>query len=134
MTNEIQKHVLIFTTALQRLSCMYQVSGDLCEIYYGIDRALDATTNFKLVYRNRKYARGITFWVENRPHPVLKDMTDYDWTLHDTCYRFETVFMTIFKIRDKFSKWHNNRSFKKDQTVYCNLGLIHQTDQVLTEI
>ena len=40
------------------------------------------------------------FFFENRPKSVLKDMAGYPLTFHCICYRFETVFITIFKIND----------------------------------
>ena len=44
------------------------------------------------------------FCFENWPKSVLKDATVYALTFHCNCCRFETVFMTIFKIRGQFSK------------------------------
>ena len=36
---------------------------------------------------------------ENRPKSIYKDVAVYALTFHYNCCRFETVFMTIFKIR-----------------------------------
>ena len=55
--------------------------------------------NFKFEHKTQKYARLITFVFENRHISVLKDVAVYALTFYCNCCRFETEFMTIFKIR-----------------------------------
>ena len=51
-----------------------------------------------LCTNNGSMQDGYLFCFKNQPKSVLKDVAVYALTFHCNCCRFETVFMTIFKI------------------------------------
>ena len=52
--------------------------------------------------------------------PAYRIETDYD--------DFQNQWLNFEKKKVKFSKWQKNLSTNKNQTIYCNLGLMHQKD------